>query len=89
MLSFFFSKKNSIALVVALLSCCMFSAHSYATTEKTLYLRGGVGVAFSRDMQFTDDDCQSSSPPALFGCSSGNDGKSSWCYTFSNRIFRK
>jgi opacity protein-like surface antigen len=78
MLSFFFSKSNRIAPIVALLSCFMScfmsSAYSYASTENAHYLRGGVGVTFSQDTEFTDEDCRSNSPAALFGCSSGNDG---------------
>lgn len=74
MLSFFVSKNTYVATIVALLSCFICSTSSYAIAGNAHYIRGGVGVAFSQDTGFADVDCRSSSPAALFGCSSGNDG---------------
>lgn len=39
------------------------------------YLRGGVGLETSESSAFFDRDCARVSPPALFGCVAGNDGR--------------
>jgi opacity protein-like surface antigen len=38
------------------------------------YTKVGLGGSFSEDTAFTDRNCESSSPAALFGCGPGNDG---------------
>ena len=38
------------------------------------YLRGGIGVDWSGRTVFTDVDCSSTSPAALYGCGTGDDG---------------
>ena len=38
------------------------------------YVRGGLGVDWSANTAFTDVDCSSSSPAALYGCGTGGDG---------------
>ena len=38
------------------------------------YVRGGVGVDWSGGTAFTDVDCASATPAALYGCGTGNDG---------------
>lgn len=38
------------------------------------YVRGGVGLDWSKQTQFTDKDCASAAPAALYGCGTGNDG---------------
>ena len=39
-----------------------------------LYLRGGIGLDRPGDMAFTDTDCASTAPAALYGCGTGGDG---------------
>lgn len=39
------------------------------------YLRGGVGYEKSRGADFSDNDCASTNPAALFGCVKGADGQ--------------
>lgn len=39
------------------------------------YLRGAAGYEQSRAADFSDTDCSSTAPPALFGCATGNDGQ--------------
>ncbi len=39
------------------------------------YLRGALGYEKSLTSDFSDTDCASTHPPALFGCVSGNDGQ--------------
>ena len=51
-----------------------FSAWPGAAVAEGFYLRGGVGVDWSGQTQFTDADCASAAPAALYGCGTGNDG---------------
>lgn len=44
------------------------------------YIRGAVGGVKGKDSDFSDNDCHSVSPPALFGCGTGSDGKSLGAY---------
>lgn len=39
------------------------------------YVRGAGGYEKSRQANFTDTDCSSTNPPALFGCANGSDGQ--------------
>ena len=45
-----------------------------AAVAEGFYLRGGVGLDWSGQSQFTDQDCASAAPAALYGCGTGNDG---------------
>ena len=38
------------------------------------YVRGGLGVDWSGNTAFTDVDCSSTAPAALYGCGAGGDG---------------
>ena len=38
------------------------------------YVRGGLGVDWSGNTAFTDVDCSSTAPAALYGCGTGDDG---------------
>ena len=38
------------------------------------YLRAGVGLDGSKETRFQDKSCSSTSPAALYGCGTGNDG---------------
>ncbi len=87
MLSFFFPKKFRIPVFVVLLSCFVCIPEVFAAADKTIYIRAGTGIALSEDTQFSDADCQSNSPAALFGCSMGNDGRAIGAYgDFGNSI---
>jgi len=44
------------------------------------YLRGAVGYEKSLSANFSDTDCASIYPPALFGCANGNDGQAIGAY---------
>lgn len=39
------------------------------------YIRGALGYEKSLTSDFSDTDCKSANPPALFGCANGNDGQ--------------
>lgn len=67
-------------LIVLLCSFIVIPVQSLAAGEKTIYIRAGAGISLSSDTEFVDIDCQSSSPAALFGCSSGNDGRATGAY---------
>ena len=44
------------------------------------YLRGAIGYEKSLAADFSDTDCASTNPAALFGCATGNDGKAIGAY---------
>ena len=50
------------------------SAASGAATAGDFYLRGGIGLDRTAEATFTDLDCSSTSPAALYGCGRGGDG---------------
>ena len=47
---------------------------SGAGTAEDFYLRAGIGFDRFEDAAFTDEDCSSESPAALYGCGRGGDG---------------
>ena len=58
------------AVVISVLS----GARAWAND---IYVRAGVGLDWSEDTRFKDEDCTNHSPPAiyaLYGCGPGNDG---------------
>lgn len=62
-----------VSVILAFLSCS-------AAVASEWYIRGGLGYERSKDANFSDVNCASTAPPALFGCVSGNDGKSIGAY---------
>ncbi len=87
MLNLLVSRISPVSIVIVFFSYFLFAAQSLAATDKTVYLRTGAGVSWSRDANFSDSDCQSSSPAAFFGCSNGNDGKAIGAYgDFGNSV---
>jgi opacity protein-like surface antigen len=44
------------------------------------YARIAAGIEDSRSSNFSDDDCSATSPPALYGCGSGSDGRALGTY---------
>ncbi|THB75461.1 MAG: porin family protein [Desulfobulbaceae bacterium] len=65
---------TSVLLFLALILSPWTSAVS--GEPGAFYLKGGLGASFSADTDFSDRDCNSSDPAALFGCGTGNNGKS-------------
>ena len=64
-------KRESAAISLLALS---ISAWSGVAVAEGFYLRGGVGLDWSKQTQFADKDCASAAPAALYGCGTGNDG---------------
>ena len=62
-----------VAMIVALTAACV-SAIPMAAIAGDFYLRGGIGLDHPADTVFTDRDCASATPAALYGCGSGGDG---------------
>ena len=56
------------------------AAGSASAGDVRPYLRGLVGYDWSRDANFEDADCASTSPAALFGCGEGEDGDTLGAY---------
>lgn len=48
--------------------------------DKSHYLRAGLGIAWTADTRFSDSDCAQTTPPALFGCQAGSDGRALGAY---------
>ena len=59
------------AVVVSIASSSLLSGTAEA---EDLYLRAGVGVDRPAETQFTDEDCSSVLPAALYGCGTSGDG---------------
>ena len=60
-------------LAAALIAAAL-SAPSGAESAGDFYIRGGVGLERPADTVFTDRDCASTAPAALYGCGRGGDG---------------
>jgi opacity protein-like surface antigen len=45
------------------------------STASGWYVRGALGYEYSLTSNFSDTDCASTNPPALFGCVNGSDGQ--------------
>ncbi len=45
-----------------------------AAFAEDYYLRGGIGLDWRESTAFTDTDCSSTTPKALYGCGTGGDG---------------
>ena len=68
---------------VALSSVAVSPAAVLAESEEQArgpYLRLGAGVQWPETSALKDQRCSSTSPPALFGCGSGDDGRSLGAY---------
>ena len=68
---------------VALSSVAVSPAAVLAESEEQArgpYLRLGAGVQWPEPSALKDQRCSSTSPPALFGCGSGDDGRSLGAY---------
>ena len=58
------------ALLLAVVIGAALPAPAFAQT----YARGGVLLDWGQDTRFKDADCASTTPAALYGCGTGNDG---------------
>lgn len=73
-----FMKKNEIVIKFSvILSIFFLSAFLLPATGTAAgwYLRGTVGYEKSLTADFSDTNCASANPPALFGCANGNNGQ--------------
>ena len=61
-------------LLAAALIAASLSVASGAEPAGDFYFRGGLGLERPTDSAFTDRDCASTSPVALYGCGVGGDG---------------
>ena len=59
------------AVVASIASAALLPGTAEA---EDLYLRVGIGLGRSAETQFTDEDCSSIFPAALYGCGTGGDG---------------
>ena len=50
------------------------SVSSRTATPDAFYVRAGVAFDWPQEARFTDEDCTSESPAALYGCGTGSDG---------------
>ena len=60
----------AIAVAVAAVMCLVSSA----AVAGDYYLRGGIGLDRPGKANFTDVDCSTTAPAALYGCGTGGDG---------------
>jgi opacity protein-like surface antigen len=67
-----------LSLWTILLISCAFVPDPAAASG--WYIRGAAGYERSLDTDFSDTDCASTHPPALFGCAAGGDGRSIGAY---------
>lgn len=61
--------------LAALFTVPMMLALVEAAEAEDWYLRGSLGYEQSEDADFSDRNCASTRPPALFGCVKGDDGR--------------
>lgn len=62
-------------LPMPLLLLCALLGGEGAQAQEGLYIKGGSSMDWSQSTRFRDIDCESTVPPALFGCVAGNDGQ--------------
>lgn len=74
--------KKNICLCFLLMYFMLFSAFLFPVSgfADGWYVRGMLGYEWSRAANFSDNDCTSKNPPALFGCRNGNDGQQIGAY---------
>ena len=63
--------RADLALIALSVAICLASS---AAVADDYYLRGGIGLDRPGNTTFTDTDCSSASPAALYGCGIGGDG---------------
>jgi len=73
-------KISALIFFIFFINILALTAVSAAADGRDFYVRAGGGIALSRDSQFSDSDCSSKTPAALFGCSLGNDDRKIGAY---------
>ena len=66
--------------LMLLLPQVLLSASGAEKAASGWYIRGAVGAVQGKDAEFSDENCRSASPPALFGCGAGSDGRALGAY---------
>jgi opacity protein-like surface antigen len=67
-------------ICVAVIAICLIGFVDAASAAGKWYVRASAGAVWGEDADFTDRDCASSTPPALFGCGEGSDGRALGAY---------
>lgn len=78
-----FMKKTVIRIKYLVISALLLISIFFipdAGTAAGWYVRGTLGYEWSRSADFSDTDCSSTNPPALFGCAKGGNGKAIGAY---------
>ena len=75
-----FSMNIRVLLGLIFVGFFVFPLELWAEPGQCFYLRLGSGFSSSDHTRFDDVDCNSNSPAALFGCSSGNNGRAIGAY---------
>lgn len=70
----FFVERGAFRGVIAIF-CVLFFHLGTPAMAADWYLRAAIGYESSRSADFSDDNCASTNPPALFGCGPGIDGR--------------
>ena len=68
------SRGGSRACVAAIVLAAAVGPASGGAVAEDYYLRGGIGLDRPGKAAFTDTDCSSTVPAALYGCGTGGDG---------------
>ncbi|MCE5264171.1 MAG: outer membrane beta-barrel protein [Deltaproteobacteria bacterium] len=68
-------RKQGIPRAIGALLYFSFVLLPSSAAASDWYLRGTFGYEWSRAADFSDTDCRSTNPPALFGCGKGGDGQ--------------
>lgn len=68
--------KPTLPALLGLLLLPQISLAQSSPSTSGWYLRAGLGYEKSRDADFFDHHCEARTPPALFGCGSGDNGQS-------------
>jgi opacity protein-like surface antigen len=73
-------QKTIKRLLLWIFFCLIVSFYPVSGAASDWYLRGAIGYEKSLAADFSDTDCASTNPAALFGCATGNDGKAIGAY---------
>ena len=63
-----------LAVVVSATASSLSVARSADDPSGSFYLRAGMGIDWSEDTRFTDENCMTETPVPLYGCVDGPDG---------------
>ena len=74
------NKKTIKRLLLWIIFCLVVSFYPASGAAAGWYLRGAIGYEKSLAADFSDMDCASTNPAALFGCATGNNGEAIGAY---------